>query len=205
MIIFDFDGTLADTISLGLTLFNSYSEKFNYNKISREENADLSAVELLKLSGIKFWKLPYIVWFFRNRLHEHSSDIKMISGIKEMLSRLKQDGQELGILTSNSENTVRDFLQRNQIEQYFTFFRTKVPVFGKKQALRKAKRQLKSDFVYVGDELRDIEACRKTGTQIVSVAWGFNSAASLEKANPGLVAKSTDQAYTLITGEAKKL
>ena len=62
----------------------------------------------------------------------------------------------------------------------------------------KDPRQLKTSFVYVGDELRDVEACRKNNIPLVSVAWGLNSAASLEQANPNLVARDTNEAAALI-------
>ena len=92
---------------------------------------------------------------------------------------------------------LRKLLKRNGIESYFSYLRTKVPLFKKKKAIKKAKHQLKSDFIYVGDELRDIEACRKNNIPIVSVSWGFNSAESLQKHNPGLVAKSAEDVVRL--------
>ncbi len=198
MILFDFDGTLADTISLAISLINDHAEKFKYRKLDSTQNGDLSARKLVKECGIPFWKLPYLVSFFRKKLGEHSAEIHAVSGLKELLEGLKASGQQLGILTSNSAETVSDFLKKNELEAYFSFIRTGVPVFGKKGAIRKARRQLKQDFVYVGDEIRDVEACRKTGTPVVSVAWGFNSAESLEGVNPGLVAKTADEALSLI-------
>lgn len=92
---------------------------------------------------------------------------------------------------------LRKLLKRNGIESYFSYMRTKVPLFKKKKAIQKAKHQLKSDFIYVGDELRDIEVCRKNNIPIVSVSWGFNSAESLQKHNPGLVAKSAEDVVRL--------
>jgi phosphoglycolate phosphatase len=198
MIIFDFDGTIADTISLGLVLINSYSEKFKYNKIDREKNSGLSAFELIKEMGIPLRKLPYLAWFLRKLLKERASEIQMNPGIREMLDSLKTSGYKLGILTSNSFENVSEFLKRNGIESYFSYIRTKVPLFKKKKAIKKAKHQLKREFIYVGNELRDIEACHKNNIPIVSVSWGFNSAESLQKNNPGLVASNAEEVVRLI-------
>lgn len=198
MIIFDFDGTLADTISLGITLINSHSEVFKYKKIDREKNEHLSAFELMKYMEVKVWKFPYLIWYLRKKLGERTAEIQIFPGIKELLESLKKAGYQLGILTSNSSATVYDFLKRNDIESYFSFIKTKVPPFGKKTALAKARKLLKTDFVYVGDELRDVEACRKNNIPLVSVSWGFNSAASLEKVNPGMVATTAQEAEALI-------
>ena len=76
-------------------------------------------------------------------------------------------------------------------------------MFGKIKALKQAKKQLKTDFVYVGDELRDIEACHKNNIPVVSVSWGFNSAESLQKNNPGLVATTAEEVVKLVNQLSK--
>ena len=204
MIIFDFDGTLADTITLGISLINDYSERFKYDKITQEDKEHLSTFELVKKMGIKFWKLPYLVWFLRKKVGEKADEINIFPGIKELLNDLQTSGYKLGIITSNSSSTVTDFLKRNDIASYFSYIKTNVPAFGKKVAIFKAKKQLKRDFVYVGDEIRDIEACRLSNIPVISVTWGFNSLASLEQHNPGLVAKTPEEALKLIKQTAEQ-
>ena len=65
-------------------------------------------------------------------------------------------------------------------------------------AIRRARRHLKSEIIYIGDELRDIEACRAVNVPIISVSWGFNSTEILEKNNPGMVAANTEEVYNFI-------
>ena len=125
--------------------------------------------------------------------------------IKDILEELKTSGHKLGIITSNSTKNVSDFLKRNEIESYFSYIRTKVAIFGKKKALIKAKKILKTNFLYVGDEIRDIEACKKSNTPIVCVSWGLNSAQGLESHNPGLVANTPEQALSLIKNSIQKM
>jgi len=198
MIIFDFDGTIADTISLGIHLINDYSERFRYNKIDRETMNGLSAFELMKVMGIKLYRLPYLAWYLRKLLKNRASEIQMNPGIKDLLENLKQSGYKMGIVTSNSTENVNAFLERNGLESYFTYMKTKVPLLKKTKALSKTKRQLKTDFIYVGDEIRDVEACRKNNLPVVSVGWGFNSVETLEQVNPGFVARTADEATKLI-------
>ncbi|MCR4580217.1 MAG: HAD-IA family hydrolase [Treponema sp.] len=205
MIIFDFDGTLADTISLGLTIVNDHADKYKYKRIDREKNGHLSAMEIVKLIEVNPLKLPYLMFVLRKKIGQRSDEIQLFPGVKDLLESLKEAGYQLGILTSNSTKNVSEFLKRNNIASYFTYIRTKVPVFGKKEALVKAKKQLKTDFLYVGDEIRDIEACKKSNTPIVCVGWGLNSAEGLEKHNPGLVAKTSEEALVLIKENAEKL
>jgi HAD superfamily hydrolase (TIGR01549 family) len=196
-IIFDFDGTLADTFASGAALLNNYAEKFGYNKIDFENNRNLSARELIKLSGVRFWKIPHLIRFFRKKSAENASQIKAFEGMPELLKKFFDAGFSLGIITTNTSETVTVFLKKYGLEKYFSYIETDVPLFGKKRAVKRAKRRLKSEILYVGDEQRDIEAAKAAGVNIVSVVWGFNSAEVLEKFNAGKVAFSPDGIFSL--------
>ncbi|MCR5217582.1 HAD-IA family hydrolase [Treponema sp.] len=203
LVVFDFDGTLADSVSVGLPLINSYSEKFGFKEIDLEKSKHLSAKEIIFSADIKLWKLPYVIAYLRRRLSEKVSQIKCIEGIPELLKKLKESGFDLCILTSNSKPTVTGFLKNNNLDSYFTYIKTGVSLFGKKRAIKSLKKKLGNDMIYVGDELRDVDACRKTSTPVVSVTWGVNSPEVLEKANPGLLASSPVEAFEKIMGLSK--
>ena len=134
----------------------------------------------------------------KKKLAEKSDELKVLPEAPELIKKLKEKGYELGILTSNSFNTVKAFLKKYELESYFSFLRTDVSLFGKKKALAKSKKVLGKKIIYIGDELRDIEACRKNDIPIVSIPWGLNSFEALEEHNPGLVAKSAGEAYNLL-------
>ena len=205
MIIFDFDGTLADSIGLGYDLVNSYADEMGYIQVSREKGMGLSVPQIMKEAHIRFYELPKLVLFFRKKLAENSDKIKMIDGVMELLTKLRDQGYKLGIITSNSADCVSHFLKKYNIEDFFSYIRTDVSMFGKPRVLKQTKKLLKKNFVYVGDELRDVEACRKIKIPLVSVPWGFNSADVLEKANPGLVARDSEAALSLINKQAEAL
>ena len=202
MILFDFDGTLADSISLGIELINSYADKFGYKKVAPEKVKGLSARMLIKESHLSFWKLPYLVCFIRKRLEENSDKITKIGQIDILLAKLKDAGFTMGILTSNSFKNISYFLKKYNLESYFSYIRTDVSMFGKTKALKKAKRCINSSIIYVGDELRDIEACRKINIPVVSVSWGLNTFEVLNQANKNFVAKNIEEAFNLIVSLA---
>ena len=197
-ILFDFDGTIADTISAGLEIINSHAEKYGYKRLDGDINTHFSALQLVKLAEVKLWKLPYLIYQLKKKLSEKSDELKVLPEAPELIKKLNDAGYELGILTSNSLKTVKSFLKKYQLDSFFTFLRTDVSLFGKKKALAKAKKVINKKIVYIGDELRDIEACRKNDIPIVSIPWGLNSYEALEEHNPGLVAKTADEAYNLL-------
>ena len=198
IILFDFDGTIADTISAGLEIINAHADKYGYKRLDGDINTHFSALQLVKLAEVKLWKLPYLIYQLKKKLAEKSDELKVLSESPVLIKKLNEAGYELGILTSNSYKTVTAFLKKYELDSYFSFLRTDVSLFGKKKALAKSKKILNKKIIYIGDELRDIEACRKNDIPIVSIPWGLNSFESLEEHNPGLVAKTADEAFALI-------
>lgn len=199
IILFDFDGTLADTFESGARLINQFAEQFGYSKIDFAKHKDLSARQLVKLSGVKWWQIPRLVRFFRRESAIHADEIKPFDGVVEMVQQLSQHC-DVGILSTNSAETVGKFLTNNALRDYFHFIKTNVPLFGKSRALRRAVRFLRRNYtfiLYVGDEIRDIEACRKVGLDIISVSWGFNSREALLASNKN-VADSAEQLSAII-------
>lgn len=199
IVLFDFDGTLADTFESGARLINQFAEQFGYSKIDFAKHKDHSARQLVKLSGVKWWQIPRLVRFFRRESSKRADEIKPFNGVVDMVRQLSQHC-DVGILSTNSAETVGKFLTNNALDSYFCYIKTNVPLFGKSRALRRAVRFLHRNYtfiLYVGDEIRDIEACRKVGLDIISVSWGFNSREALLASNNN-VADSADQLGAMI-------
>ena len=197
-VIFDFDGTLADTFALGSQLINEYADQLGYKQIDFAANKDKSARELIKMSGVRFWQIPGLIRFFRKKSVERAAEVNAFDGIPDLVRRLHGDGFSLGIITTNSAQTISIFLQKYGLTDLFTYIKPEISLFGKKRAIRRARRHLKSEIIYIGDELRDIEACRAVNIPIISVSWGFNSTEILEKNNTGMVAANTEEVYNFI-------
>ncbi len=190
VIIFDFDGTLADTLDALIDITNRLAGEFGYPPTTPEEVPklrNLSSREIRRLAGISIFKLPFLLKKVRDNLHNEIHRLNAISGIKESLIYLKTQGNCLGILTSNSEENVRLFLKKHGIENLFSFIYSETTVFSKDKALRKLmkKKNLRADeVIYVGDETRDIEASKRIHIKVIAVSWGFNSREVLAKHNP---------------------
>ncbi len=199
--IFDFDGTLADTFVSGAKLINSYAIKFGYKQIDFSNTKNLSARQLIKLSKVKFWEIPRLVKFFRKKSEETAAEINLFSNIIEILHCLKKNGFDLAIASTNSQKTIDTVLKKYNIENMFTFLRTDIPLFGKKRALTRIRRynsKIYNKLIYIGDEIRDIEACRKANIDIISVSWGFNSLESLQQHTKKVVSTPQELLETLM-------
>ncbi len=209
VLIFDFDGTLADTFEVGLGIFNQLSEEFGFRPIVEAEipaARKMTARELIEAYGISHRKVPQIAARGLKLLHGRMGEVRPFAAIPEVLQTLRSRGYVLGILTSNSEENVRLFLQRSGLE-IFQFVRTSSRLFGKAREIRHLLRKYrwaKQEVVLFGDECRDIEAARKSGLPIVAVSWGFNSPEALAKLQPEALISQPAELAQLFSGPAEE-
>jgi HAD superfamily hydrolase (TIGR01662 family) len=198
VIIFDFDGTIADTFQTVLRIGDKLSielgygdlrKKFGFEKITKEKIERLRnkrPQDLIKEYKFPIMKIPSIVKKGREELNKQIQFLKPIKGVRDAILKLKKDGYEIGILTSNSEENVKKFLKKNKLD-FFGFIYSGSSIFGKHRVIKTLmkKRSLREEeVVYVGDETRDIEAAKKAKVKVISVTWGFNSKKILEKQKP---------------------
>ena len=188
-IIFDFDGTIADTLPPLINILNKLSGKYGYKAIKESDVNTLrgkTSKEMLKSVGISMLKLPFVVKSVKSELRREIEFLKPAIGIKKALFQLKKQGYKLGIVTSNSEENVKKFLEANNLPR-FDFVYSGSSFFGKAgmiKSLRESQRFKTEEAVYVGDETKDVDAAKNAGVQIISVSWGFNSRQILEKQKP---------------------
>lgn len=105
----------------------------------------------------------------------------------EVIRKLHAEGHELFIVSSNSLHNVRHFLHKNELHTYFLEIYGGVGMFGKAPALRRLLKEQNielADAIYIGDELRDIEAAQSINLRIIAVTWGFARHRDLENAEP---------------------
>ncbi len=203
-IIFDFDGTIADTIDFTINVYNSVAPEYNCKPILAEDRSELVAQqwkESFEKYGITQVKLLLLILRIRKELGKHMADMKPAEGMKASLRTLKKSGLELGILTSNSVSNVRIFLEKNDLSDLFGFIYSGKNLFGKDKVMRRLFEQeglSKEAVIYVGDERRDIEACKKVGIPIIAVTWGISDSTTLENLHPDQVAHTPGDLLTCV-------
>jgi len=162
-LIFDFDGTIADTFHYILNLSNQFSSEFNFKEIAPhevEEMKDKTSQEVIRHLGVPIFKIPFIVAKAKKELEKDISEIQPVEGLKEILKQFKGFGYKMGILTSNSSDNVLKFLKNHDMD-IFDFIGSTSKIWSKNTSLTKIMKDndLKAEeIVYIGDETRDIDA-----------------------------------------------
>ncbi|OWK36060.1 HAD-IA family hydrolase [Fimbriiglobus ruber] len=201
LVLFDFDGTLADSLPVALAVFNGLAPRFNLRPI-----VDLDAArgtptrQLLKQMGVSFWKLPRLIRAFQEAAADHMDALKLHTGLGPVLGQLRADGYRLGILSSNREDNIRRCLRANSVESHFDFVVGYPKLFGKAKALRRILRAHhvdRADVLFVGDELRDLEAGRKVRVSTAAVTWGFHAESLLTAGGATYLVRNPDELLTV--------
>ena len=207
LVVFDFDGTIADTMNIGLQIANDLSAKYRYRKVSSEElinYRNLNTREALKRVGISYFKLPFIILDFRRELKKRIQLLEPVKGMVSVINQLHLRKCSVGIVTSNSIENVESFLNNASISSKFQFVQAQKSLFRKNTLLKSILKNYNLrplEVLYVGDETRDIEAARQCGIPIASVCWGFNTKMVLRRHDPDYLIESPSELLELIIQE----
>ncbi|MBT8043423.1 MAG: HAD-IA family hydrolase [Verrucomicrobiae bacterium] len=189
-LVFDFDGTIADTLDEGLKIYNHLAGQHGLKKVDDHEIHILRNMKLndfLDHLGVSRMLVPKLLYRGTQMLKSRIERLPLIEGIKDVLPFLRQNAENFGILTSNSVDNVKLFLQHHQLENTFDIISSTSKLTGKAKHLQSIRRRFSTqpeEMIYIGDEIRDIKAAKKAGVPIAAVSWGFNSADALLDAGP---------------------
>lgn len=202
-ILFDFDGTIADSLPRLLEISNSMSEEYGYQKVSSDKISyfrNKSILETFKELKVPLLKVPIIANRVKRTFQQEAHLSLPFEGIDRVIRQLSGD-HNLGILTSNDKKSVQKFLDQQHLA-CFQFIYSSSHIFRKGKALKRILKEKMIDpkqTVYVGDEVRDIEAAHYAGTVVVSVSWGANNKKALAKLRPDYLIDKPQELLTILS------
>jgi phosphoglycolate phosphatase len=204
LIIFDFDGTLADSFSWHLRVINDIAVKYRFRRIEENEVETLrsyDARQAIAYVGLRMWKLPLIQRHMRKRMKCEIDQITLFPGIDRLLQALNAKGVALAIVTSNSFANVHRVLgpKNAALIQHYA---CGASIFGKRAKLRKVLRTCgirPDEVLFISDEIRDLHESRAEKIPFGAVAWGFNSIELLKRNSPDELFASIDEILLQLT------
>ena len=204
LVIFDFDGTLADTFQWFISVINSVADKYRFKRVEKEEIEfirGLDAIGVLKYLEVPLWKIPMIARHMRKLMADDIHRIYLFKGVDSLLHRLSGKGITLAVMSSNShENVIKLLGPENAalIEHY----ECDVSIFRKRAKLKKILSKSgipNAKSIYIGDEIRDLKAAREVKIPFGGVSWGYNNVESLKPLSPELLFESIDEILNKVT------
>lgn len=189
LVIFDFDGTLANSFDWFLDTFDVIADRFAFVRLDRDRIEDfrhLDARELMRLHGVPLWKVPMIAAHARTLQSRNLDGIRPFDGIADLITGLHDKGIATAVVTSNARGNVERVLEP-ELTARIGHFACGSSLFGKAakfKALLKTVRLKPEDVLAVGDEIRDIHAARAAGIRAGAVTWGYTAPARLAAEQP---------------------
>ncbi len=201
VIIFDFDGTIADSFDYVSTFIAKQAGILQLNDEQKQRLRGLSMSEMARQLGYHWWDEPMLFIKGRRRMRHAIRHLNPHPGIPEIIRKLHTEGHELFILSNNSLQNVHHFLHEHKIHQYFLEIYGGVGLLGKARGLKRLLKDHKLELkqaIYVGDELRDIEAAKAIGLRIIAVTWGFAHPNNLRALQPTALADTPEQLMRML-------
>jgi pyrophosphatase PpaX len=179
-VIFDLDGTLADTSRLIFASFNHVASRYTGRSWTEEEILDTfgPTEEVAVRSIVGPGKAAEAIEdFHRFYSGQHEGMAAGHEGIRELLSHLKSRGVLLALFTGKGKRTTAVTLNALGMQQFFDMIVTGDDVANHKPSAEGITKVLSAfgigpaSALMVGDSAADIVAARGAGVSVASVAW----------------------------------
>lgn len=204
VVIFDFDGTIANGETVLVETLNILAPEFGYDPVTPDQIPELKMMGardfILKRLRIPLWKIHRLEKRGREEYSKRIDAMEIFAGTKDAIERLKQGDYKIGIVSSNSAEAISRLLGSHGISVDFVYSGSSL--FGKAKVVNKLLKKKGIDpakVVYVGDEVRDVEACRKVGISMIAVGWGFNSIEALRSTGVEVANEPSELLHKLIS------
>ena len=176
VIIFDFDGVIADTEKRKFKDILSVLKKENLN-VSNVHFEEFIGKKRGHFIGEKYLQISEgkknkILSELRTIQFDNINEYKLMTGIKELLKFLKKNDYTIAITTGSSKEFVKTILQFHEVETYFKviisgemFSKSKPDPECFEITLRKLNIK-PSDVIIIEDSIAGVSAAKKAGCKV---------------------------------------
>lgn len=210
LVIFDFDGTLADTYPWFLSVFDEFAARYHLPRLDNSALDALRKVDIRYISreyNIPFWKITQMGIHLQQQMASQIDRIQLVDGMQTVIDNLRSLGVKLAVVSSNTEENVRQVLGAENAV-HFEAFECGVSLFGKKLKFEKIMRRTgipPAGVLSIGDEVRDLKSSRQAGMTFGAVTWGYGDAEILRENGPDALFNHPEEILTLFDGKLRTL
>lgn len=203
-IVFDWDGTLMDSIDKIVQSMQSSAEYLGLPAPSYDQAKDVIGISLLpalkQLFNIQDEKIALELFHtYKQHFKEHTQIISpLFNGTMQLLQSLKQRGYLLAVATGKGRQGLEHNWQHSDTKHFFTTSRTADDAQSKPSPdmLQQIISELKlsaDQVLMVGDTTYDMQMAEAINMDRIGVSFGVHSAETLQKHNPLAVINTLDE------------
>jgi phosphoglycolate phosphatase len=207
MVIYDFDGTLADTLPYFISVFNRLAGRYRMPRIAPEQIDSLRGLEarqIIQRYKLPAWKIAVAGFDYRRMMKRDMHTISLFPGVDRLLQFVADQGAEQGMVSSNAKKIIQGVLGPYNAS-LIRYYECRASFSDKSKKIRKVLHKAgiePQDAIYIGDEIRDIRAAHKVGMSFGAVTWGYTHAHALVAHKPMMVFNDVDDIIAQLGGEA---
>jgi phosphoglycolate phosphatase-like HAD superfamily hydrolase len=203
VLIFDFDGVLADSLDLMLLYAKQVCDEMGYPCVPTQH--DLEALEIMEFSkygmqlGIPPEKIDEFVSRNLKLFNSNEEPLPIFPGMDKVIIQLSGSAI-VAMITGNSRIVVSKFIRAHGLNDDFQKVLTTEDAGNRVEKILDLKAQYKNpnnNFFFIGDAVSDIRAARNAGIKSVAVGWGHQSLMKLTKEEPDFIADKPTELLTL--------
>jgi pyrophosphatase PpaX len=208
-ILFDFDGTIADTNEIIMVCLQTTAEHAMGRRLTDDELDGLLGRPLLDQTAyMDESRAEELVDFYRSKYKERRDEMTaLFPGMYDLLSRLKSMGYKLAVVSNKNIAGIEHGLEFLHIGKFFDTFVASEHVENKKphpepvitalENLNGGKGASDIDLclqetVMIGDSIHDIECGRNAGCMTILVSWTIIDMRVFSDAIPTFIADSPE-------------
>lgn len=208
VVLFDFDGTVIDTVDLIKASFRHTIQRVLGRTLPDEvliHNLGMPLAEQMRIFSPEKEEELIAVYREHNRAH-HDGMVKEFPGVRDALERLRAAGLKLGLVTSKSRELTQRGMSLFDMKRLFDAAVHMEDTERHKphpEPVAEALRRLKTDpaqAVFVGDSPHDIVAGNRAGAMTIAVLWGPFERQRLLAAGPDLAVESPEELVGALIG-----
>ena len=199
-VIFDLDGTLADTLPLCVVALRAALFPIAGRTLSDEEimaafgQSEERTIRALAPNGFE----DCLKEFLKHYESMHDAYAVPFEGIAALLDELRSARVPVAVVTGKGSRSAALSLKVLGLEQYFTLIKpSSALVPGKDVAILEVLNEwglTPGEAIYIGDAPTDILVARKVGCCIASVCWASTAQANLlEPLHPDPIVHTVDE------------
>ena len=204
LILFDFDGVLADTLGDLLQFGQEACNELGIKHTATQD--DLSSLEVMSFAtyGQQLEVPEHLIDEFVRRclakFGEKKSPPNIFKGLDEVVRELSTRNV-IGVITGNSSENVKAFLAEHGLGGCVrAIYGVDFPG-SKVEKISQAQNQFtaKGEAVFmVGNSASDVRAAKEAGVKSIAVSWGHQSAETLLRARPDYLIHSPGELLQVI-------
>lgn len=193
-IIFDWSGVISDSFERHLLVCNEIFKEFGVREITLEELREN-------------WRQPYMLFYNKylpnitieeeNKSYERNivkhPNVKPVSGMVDLLKKLKDKDIKMVVLSSDSNKTLLPEIVNFGLSDYFLDVVSNSHDKSKeiKELMEKNNFKLE-ETIFIGDSNHEIEVGKEIGIKTCAVTWGFCTKEILQSLNPDFLIEKVE-------------